>query len=195
MSESSVLAESIELTETEQRNLRAVTDVLQYWNRQDARGVVAFYDENIVWRNVAMEETYQGTAEVKAFLDGLFTAFPDLSFEVTYKIARGVNVSEQWCIRGTHLGTYFGVPATGRPIVILGISMVEMRDGKFLRDEFYFDAGSIMRQMGLLPPLSVGKTRLGRGMLWLLVHRRPVAPGLAIAGLAGLAVRLLRRRR
>ena len=33
-----------------------------------------------------------------------------------------------------------------------------MRDGKFARDEFYFDAGIVMRQMQLLPPLSIAET-------------------------------------
>ena len=53
------------LTETEERNLRAVTDVLDSWNEQDVEGVLTFYDDEIVWRNVAMEETYNGKGEVK----------------------------------------------------------------------------------------------------------------------------------
>ncbi len=181
------------LTDTELLNLRAVTEVLRHWNTQNADQVVTYYHEQITWRNVAMEEVYQGKQEVRAFLVRLFTAFPDLTFEVTYKIARGANVSEQWCMRGTHRGFFFGVPATGRPVVIPGISMVEMRDGKFLRDEFYFDAGGVMRQLGLLPPLAFSETALGRGALWLAVNRRRVAPGLVIAGLGGLALRFLRR--
>src|SRR5204863_5161985 len=90
------------LSTTEQRNLRSVTDVLQYWNRQDLEGVLNYYDDSITWLNIAMEETYRGKNEVRAFLRKLFSAFPDLNFEVTYKIARGDNVAEQWFIRGTH---------------------------------------------------------------------------------------------
>src|SRR5207244_6284217 len=71
------------LSETEQRNLRSVTDVLQYWNRQDLEGVLAYYDDSITWLNIAMEETYRGKNEVRAFLRRLFGAFPDLNFEVT----------------------------------------------------------------------------------------------------------------
>ena len=102
------------LNETELANLRTVTDVLQYWNRQDIEGVLAYYDESITWLNIAMEETYRGKSEVRGFLRRLFAAFPDLNFEVTYKIARGDNVAEQWFIRGTHLGTFMGIPPTGR---------------------------------------------------------------------------------
>ena len=63
MSESTVVTR--ELTETEQHNLRAVTDVLPYWNRQDIEGVLAYYDERITWLNIAMEETYRGKGEVR----------------------------------------------------------------------------------------------------------------------------------
>ena len=139
------------LTETEERNLRAVTDVLEFWNVQDVEGIVAFYDEEIVWRNVAMEETYEGKDGVRAFLTRLFTAVPDLQFEVTHKIAHGDNVAEKWAISGTHERALFGVPGTGRRFTLPAMSMVLMRDGKFLRDDFYFDSGVFLRQVGLMP--------------------------------------------
>ena len=116
-------AATAELTETEQRNLRAVADVLQYWNSGDIDGVLAFYDEAIAWRNVALEQTYHGHAGVRSFLERLYTALPDLHFGVTHKIARGNNVSEQWVMRGTHLGPFLGIPATGRHIVIEGMAI------------------------------------------------------------------------
>lgn len=183
------------LSETEQRNLRAVSDVLAFWNTQNIAGVLSFYNEDIRWRNVALEETYEGKEAVEEFLERLFTAFPDLHFEVTHKIARGNNVAEQWLIRGTHLGSFLGVPPTGRPVEIPGMSMVEMRDGRFLRDSFYFDTGIVLRQLRLLPPLAVAETPVGRASLWLLVKRGQVARGVGGAALAAAAVAGWRRLR
>ncbi len=158
-----------EPTETERRNLTAVTEVLPYWNAHDIAGVLSFYDDNITWINIALEETYIGKEQVRAFLAQLFSAFPDLNFEVTYKIARTDNVAEQWVIRGTHRGTFIGVPATGRRVTIPGMSMVELRDGKFLSDHFYFDSGIALRQMGLLPPLATTRGPVGQLVLRLVV--------------------------
>jgi steroid delta-isomerase-like uncharacterized protein len=157
------------LSETELANLGTVTDVLRYWNQQDVEGVLAYYDERITWLNMAMEETYHGKGEVRIFLRKLFAAFPDLNFEVTYKIARGHNVAEQWFIRGTHLGTFMGIPATGRHVEIPGMSMAELRDARFVSDHFYFDALGVLRDMALMPPLSVSETLVGRGGLGLAV--------------------------
>jgi steroid delta-isomerase-like uncharacterized protein len=154
------------LTETEERNLQAVTDVLQFWNTHDVEGILNFYDDEIVWVNMGLEESYEGKQAVREFLNRLMTALPDLVFSVTHKIARGDNVSEQWNIKGTHLGTFMGIPPTGRPIVIEALSMVRLRDGKFLRDEFYWDTRKVMNQMGLMPSLAATQSTIGRGVLW-----------------------------
>jgi hypothetical protein len=70
-------------------NLAAVADVLPFWNAPDVDGVLIFYQKDITWNNIAMEATYHGHAEVCGFLGELFTAFPDLTSEVTERIAPG----------------------------------------------------------------------------------------------------------
>jgi hypothetical protein len=47
------------------------------------------------------------------------------------------------------------------------MSMAELREGKFVSDHFYFDALGVLRDMALMPPLSVSETPLGRGALFL----------------------------
>jgi steroid delta-isomerase-like uncharacterized protein len=178
-----------QFTPEEERNLRSVTDVLHYWNTQDIPGMFQFYDDDITWTNVAMEQVYHGKAEVAEFLKMLFTAIPDLNFEVTYKFVRGNQVAERWHITGTHQGSLMGVPPTGRRVDIPGIGMVQMKDGKFLSDWFLLDVASSMRQIGIMPPLSVGETLVGKAVLWAAVNRKIV--GAAAAGMAALA--MLRR--
>lgn len=175
--------------DVESRNLRTITDVLQFWNTQNIQGILEHYDDDIVWTNVALEQTYRGKQEVAGFLTQLFKAFPDLSFEVLDKFASGDNIAERWVIRGTHRGTFMGIPPTGRAVELPGISMVRMREGRFLDDWYLFDGARALRQMGLLPPLSASETTLMRAALWAAVHLRWIA--LAAIGIA--AVGLLRR--
>jgi len=163
------------LTETEERNLSAVSDVLAFWNTHDIDGILDFYDDEIVWKNIGLEETYDGKPAVREFLTRLMSALPDLVFNVEHKIARGDNVAEKWTIHGTHLGTFLGIPPTGRPIEIRALSMVTLRDGKFLRDEFYWDTRAVMNQMGLMPSLAATQSPVGRGFLWVAVKASNVA--------------------
>lgn len=185
--------EVAELTDVERRNLASVTDVLDYWNTQDIPGILEFYNDDITWHNMALNETYRGKAGVTEFLTSLFTAFPDLKFNVTEKIPRDDFVAERWEISATHLGPYMGIPPTGKPILIRGMGLVKLRDGKFLTDNFYYDALGVLQQMGIFPPLSVGETLPGRVALWSMVNRMKVAAGVGALAAGALIVRLLRR--
>jgi steroid delta-isomerase-like uncharacterized protein len=176
-------------TEIEQRNMRAVIDGLPYWNAHDIPGILNFYHDDVVWRNVAMEETYAGKQEVSDYLHRLLVALPDMTFDVTYAVAAGDNLYEKWTVTGTHLGTFWGVPPTGRRVEIRAVSLVEMRDGKYVSDEFYFDTGVVLRQIGLMPPLTVTNGRAGQMVLWAMVHRKRVGI------LAGVAAAMLTARR
>jgi len=88
------------------------------------------------------------------------------------------------------MGPFLSIPATGRQIVIPGMSMVEMRNGKFYRDHFYFDSNGVLRQMGLMPSIAATQTLPGRAILWAAVNRVPVA---VLAGCATLALLLAKR--
>lgn len=138
----------------EVQNLATVAAVIPHWNRQDAAAIVTHYEDDIVWRNVAMGEVYEGKEQVRAFLDELFRALPDLTLDVTFRAPRGRYVAEEYVISGTHRGPMFGLPATGRRVELHAVSMVQMRNGRFAEDHFYFDAASAMRQMGYFPDAS-----------------------------------------
>lgn len=183
----------LELTTVERQNLDAVSEVLPFWNSHDIPRILEFYDEGITWRNVALGDTYQGKDEVREYLEQMFSAFPDLSFEVSQKVASGDFVAEQWIIRGTHLGSFMGIPPTGRSITIPGMSMVHMRNARFLRDDFYYDAAGVLHQMGIFPPLTIGRTMIGQKLLWMAVHRVKVGAALGAAGALWLAASRLRR--
>jgi steroid delta-isomerase-like uncharacterized protein len=174
---------------TESVNLGAVAAVLEFWNTHDIDGVLRFYDPEIVWHNVAMEENYAGLAAVRGFLHELFTAFPDLVFDVTWRIARGDEIAEEWVMSGTHANSFLGIPGTGRPFTLTGMSHIVMRDGRFLSDQFYFDSGSFLRQVKLLPPLAAVRSAPGRAVLWAAVHRASLGGATLAAAAAAVAAR------
>ncbi|MEP6563123.1 MAG: ester cyclase [Nakamurella sp.] len=164
--------ESTTLTAVEQLNLEAIALVVPGWNQRDVAAIMQHYDDEIIWRNVAMGQTYRGKTEVGEYLADLFRGVPDLQMNITMRMPRGEFVAEEYTIRGTHLGTLFGIPATGRKLEIKMVSFVQMRDGKFKEDHFYYDATSIMVQMGLFPPLTIAQTRVGHALMGVAVFLR-----------------------
>ena len=92
----------------------------------------------------------------RAFLEGNWAAFPDLSFQITKTIATGDHVVDTWIGTGTHTGpmmtpTGATVPPTGLKGSIPGVDVLEFKDGKMVRAEVYFDTMGLLAQLGLVP--------------------------------------------
>ena len=76
------------------------------------------------------------------------TAFPDFVATIEDQIAENDKVVTRWTLRGTHLGAYDGIPASGRPIVMPAVSIDRVANGR-ITDEWYFaDHLDLLRQLG-----------------------------------------------
>jgi predicted ester cyclase len=65
------------------------------------------------------------------FWESARASFSDMKFSVDLLIESGDLIVSNWTLTGVHDGTpYYGVPASGRPIVINGTAILRMRDGK-----------------------------------------------------------------
>ena len=63
-------------------------------------------------------------------------AFPDLKMTVNKMVAEGDLVAVHWTFRGTHThGGYAGLPATGTKVLMTGITIWRIVDGK-IKDEW-----------------------------------------------------------
>ena len=58
----------------EAANLATIATVAPLWSTHDIPALLEHYADDIVWRNVAMGEVYDGKEAVRAFLERLFAA-------------------------------------------------------------------------------------------------------------------------
>ena len=79
------------------------------------------------------------------------SAFPDQQAVAEDIIADGDRVVIRWSTTGTHQGEFMGVPATGKPINIGGITIVRVADGLVIEDWTEMDAVGLMQQIGAIP--------------------------------------------
>ena len=97
-----------------------------------------------------------GKEQAKAYNQAFVVAFPDLKFSVHHSIANGNTVALHWTGTGTHsnpLQTLSGqiIPATGKSAVLSGVFVVDVKDGKIVRERSYWDELELMAQLGVLP--------------------------------------------
>jgi hydroxyacylglutathione hydrolase len=97
---------------------------------------------------------------VRQMFGELFTAVPDMRFEVTDLVAARNQAAVRWRAVGTFCGGPFqGVEPTGARIDLEGIDLLTIEDGLIRHNEAYYDGLSFARQVGLMPPRESGAER------------------------------------
>jgi steroid delta-isomerase-like uncharacterized protein len=79
-------------------------------------------------------------------------AFPDLRMSVEEMVAEGDKVAVLWTFRGTHTGSgYEGLPPTGTPVELRGITIWRIVDGR-IREEWssFNETGAYVRMFARL---------------------------------------------
>jgi steroid delta-isomerase-like uncharacterized protein len=135
-----------------------------------------------------------GREGVKAFFRKVRAGLPDVELVFEEMMSRDDRVMFRATLRGTHRGVLWGIPATGRTVAVGIMEVCRLAEGKVVERWGEFDMVGLFQQLGLLPPLELAETGLGRASLWLVVRRAQLAGGLVVAALAGLALFGWRRR-
>lgn len=98
--------------------------------------------------------------EMRPAFEELFTAVPDMKFEVVDFVSARNKAAVRWRMRGTFCGgTFQGVDPTGARIDLEGIDMLTIENGKITHNEAYYDGLTFARQVGLMPPQDSGAER------------------------------------
>ena len=80
-------------------------------------------------------------------ITGFGKMVPDATWRVLSVTASGNEVTVRSEASGTPVGTFFGVPATGRSFRIMAIDMHEVSDGKVVRSYHLEDWAGAIRQI------------------------------------------------
>jgi steroid delta-isomerase-like uncharacterized protein len=94
-----------------------------------------------------LEGQAPGAEGFKERLTRLRKSFPDLRFTIETMIAEGNVVSERVTLRGTHLGKFMGVPATGKQVTGNMMAFNKFADGKVVERGRIINVFGITRQI------------------------------------------------
>lgn len=88
---------------------------------------------------------------VRADAERYFLGFTEVETTIADLIAEGDRVVLNWSTSGLHSGPYGTHAATGRRIVMTGIDIFRLADGKIVEAWSLWDGLDVYRQLGLLP--------------------------------------------
>ena len=125
------------------------------WNAHDRDGLLALYDENVVFLDQPTGQQLTGREEVgKGFYDLWTEACPDNELKDVVVFGEGELVCFQGRFTGTHTGILHGpamdIPPTGKPVDGPFVFIAEVRDGKTIRAWHYYDRLRVLEQMGIV---------------------------------------------
>jgi steroid delta-isomerase-like uncharacterized protein len=129
---------------------------LDAWNSHRPDRILELLTEDVEVRDDSWPKTIHGQSEAREFLEALWRAVPDMTFELLdgpYTIAGEPRASLHWRGTGTFTGPMDppGFAPTGRRWEIDGADFYEYRDGRICKLRVACDMMNVSRQLGLMP--------------------------------------------
>lgn len=108
------------------------------------------YSENVVLHGYAGVEP--GLESVKQFYrNAIWGAFPDARVTVEDMLEEGDKLTCRFTMTGTHLGPFWGIAATGKPVAMPGITILRFANGKCVERWSCGDGLAVLGQIGAFP--------------------------------------------
>ncbi len=79
------------------------------------------------------------------------SGFPDVQWTLEEMIAEGDNVAARFTMKGTHQGSFFGVPPTGRKITVQAMNFYHWSNGQIVGERGQPDFLGLLQQIGAAP--------------------------------------------
>jgi steroid delta-isomerase-like uncharacterized protein len=129
--------------------------VEELWNARSLDVADEIFSEDCVTHQlcsgVLAEPTPRGPQAIREHVSGWLISFPDLRFNIEQMIAEGDRVVSQLVMEGTHQGTWMGISATGKKILIRMITIHRIANRKIAEDWVLVESLGFFQQLGVLP--------------------------------------------
>lgn len=139
-----------ELKAIEEKNKEFIIAYTEdFWNKANISAFEKYYAAEFIEHSANVDQNFE---ETKGICQVYFTAFPDLNITTDLLVAEGDKVTKVWTATCTHKGDLMGIPATGKRIVVKGIEVFRIADGKIVEIWASMDNLGMMQQLGVIPP-------------------------------------------
>lgn len=134
-------------------NRKLLERYVELYNEGDLDSCMELYAPDAVqWMHDGL---FEGVDAIRERLARDLVAFPDAKYVVESFVEDGDTFADEWTFTGTNTGPFRlpdgEVPATGRPVELKGMELVEVRDGRIVVDNLYYDFMAAVAQLGLIP--------------------------------------------
>jgi len=150
-----LLFTSINIDAQKNTNLEKNKDFIKvynedFWNKHNIDAFEKYYSTDFI---VHFADGDLNVEQYKGLCQAYFAAFPDMHVTTDLLVAEGDKVTKVWTVNGTSKGDFMGILATGKPIVLKGIEVFRIADGKIAELWVSMDNLGMLQQLGVIPPM------------------------------------------
>ena len=135
-------------------SLELLEHYVERYNAGDLEACMALYAEDASQR--MHDGVFEGVEAIGERLARDLEAFADATYVVDSFFSAGDTFADEWTFTGTNTGPLrlpdgTVIPPTGNRVEIKGMEYVQVRDGRIVVDNLYYDFMAAVVQLGLVP--------------------------------------------
>ena len=127
----------------------AVSAALDRWNAGDLNGYLSLYDDGVRLHGYSPQP--MDKVQAWGFYQGIFRALGTPKLEFHEVLWDGEACTIRFTMTGRHVGEFMGVPATGTPIELPGMTILHFRGGRCVERFSQADMLGLLIQIGAVP--------------------------------------------
>jgi steroid delta-isomerase-like uncharacterized protein len=119
----------------------------------ELESLLRFFSPKVIYEDVPSSSVFEGHKGIEQMCELANQWSSDLDFNVLTRQTNGSLFSFETETVGTNTSTLGDLPATGRRFVLRGVSVGQVDEEGLVREQRdYWDMGSFLTQIGVLPP-------------------------------------------
>jgi steroid delta-isomerase-like uncharacterized protein len=136
---------------TVEANKQTMHRFTEFINTASEKLATELISPNAIFYVPGRPEPLKGPAGYLEIISMMRSGFPDIQWTLEEIIAEDERVAARFTMRGTHQGTFFGVPPTGNKIQVQAMNFYRLSGGQFVEEHGQPDLLALLRQIGAAP--------------------------------------------
>jgi steroid delta-isomerase-like uncharacterized protein len=134
----------------ESNKLLIETYFYEVWNKGDFAKLEELIDPSYINHNPSTPDPLPGPEGLKPIILAMRKGIPDLTYTIEETIITPGRIVARVLVKGTHLDTLFGIPATGKRIEVRQINVEYVKNGKIVEHWRITEELKMFQQLGLV---------------------------------------------
>lgn len=135
-----------------EENKQLVRRYQEIYNSNHLDALLEVVSENLSTPNI-LPGIPAGVEGAKIAHQIMLAGFPDYQTTIEDLLAEGDKVAARIRMTGTHIGSFMGIPATGKLVSFTGIYIARIANGKIVEHWGEEDSVSLLTQLGAMPKM------------------------------------------